>query len=146
MGVDGSEGSYAALAWAIEEAGRRGALLDVVHAWQLPYVAAPVGLIAPPTEPHEYEVAATGLLDSMIDGCLARTEGPRPEVERISVCDHPGHALLETAKGADLLVVGSRGRGGFLGLLLGSVSHQCVTHAGCPVVVVPAPHEHEKEA
>lgn len=67
-------------------------------------------------------------------------------VQPVVVEGPAARALLETARGADLLVVGSRGRGGFLGLLLGSTSHQVVTHASCPVVVVPMPEDAVRQA
>jgi nucleotide-binding universal stress UspA family protein len=60
------------------------------------------------------------------------------KVERVVNFDQPSKVLIDEARSADLLVVGSRGRGGFAGLILGSVSHQCATHASCPVVIVHA--------
>ena len=79
------------------------------------------------------------LLDLMIVA-LSTEELPFP-IDAIAVHGSAASALLKTAKGADLIVVGSRGRGGFAGLLLGSVSQQVVQHAPCPVVVVPPPRD-----
>ena len=81
------------------------------------------------------EVAREGL-DRAVDAALDAAETPSPRVERLVVQGDAARALLDVSSGADLVVVGSRGRGGFTGLLLGSVSQQCATHARCPVVVV----------
>jgi nucleotide-binding universal stress UspA family protein len=134
VGVDGSEASVRALRWAVEEARSRDATLDVVHAWHLP-----------PAGGYPY---LTGYLDlkffeedahRVLEGALARAGvAGAPGVESIVVQDAAGRALVDTAKGADLLVVGSRGRGGFTGLLLGSVSHYVASHAPCPVAIIPA--------
>jgi nucleotide-binding universal stress UspA family protein len=133
VGVDGSETARAALDWALDEARLRNAAVDVVYAWHMLYLHsypdAGVDL-----HPGEFERDARQLLDGIIGG--ADTTGVAA-VEPILVCDGAARALLDTAKGADLLVVGSRGRGGFTGLLLGSVSQQVVHHAACPVVVIP---------
>lgn len=142
VGVDGSEQARNALQWALSEAKLRSATVEAVSAWGPPYEA--------------YELAAGGvgaggLLDvneiekhqqEWLDGEIERIqhEYPEVEIERVTVNDAPSSALLDRAKGADLLVVGSRGRGGFVGLLLGSVSQQLVHHANCPVVVVPTHH------
>ena len=133
VGVDGSEASVRALQWAMKEARLRGATLDVVHAWHLP-----------PAGGYPY---LAGYLDLKVfeedaQRTLARTLGRAgvagaPEVEPIVVQDAPRRALVDTAKGADLLVVGSRGRGGFTGLLLGSVGQYVATHAPCPVAIIP---------
>jgi nucleotide-binding universal stress UspA family protein len=136
VGVDGSDASRRALAWAIDEAARWGAELDVVHAWDVPLVIVP-----PPTsltydvDRHAPERAAQHVLDTCVESAHVPADST-VRIERILVRDRPSPALLEAAKGADLLVVGSRGHGGFTGLLLGSVSSQCLHHAGCPVVVV----------
>jgi len=133
VGVDGSETARAALVWAYDEARRRGATVDVVHAWHVPYVG---GLPYATAELHAdvFEEDARLILDNAVGSADATGI---PAVERVLVHDSPGRALLGVAKGADLLVVGSRGRGGFTGLLLGSVSQQVVHHADCPVVVIP---------
>lgn len=143
VGVDGSEAGRRALSWALEEGRLRHAAVDVVHAWQMPYVHgyAYGGVIG--TQPWEFdqnarkslEQEARAVLDSSLGG--ADTAGVSA-VEPILVCDSAGRALLDSAKDADLLVVGSRGRGGFAGLLLGSVSQMVLHHATCPVVVIPA--------
>jgi nucleotide-binding universal stress UspA family protein len=65
------------------------------------------------------------------------------EIERMAVAGSPAQMVIESAQGADLLVLGSRGRGGFLGLLLGSVSQQCAQHPPCPVVILPPPEQAE---
>jgi nucleotide-binding universal stress UspA family protein len=134
--VDGSAGSSTALRWAIEEAARRGDVVDAVHVWHEPYLSGAGGYAMPIVPLDDLHDAAQVVLDRTVDDVA----GPRPaaQVERILVQGMPASTLLETAKGADLLVVGSRGRGGFAGLLLGSVSQQCAHHAPCPVVIVPA--------
>jgi nucleotide-binding universal stress UspA family protein len=106
-----------------------------VHAWDVPFVVVP-----PPVSPtydrdlDAVERTAKQVLDSCVDGAQPPA-GSAVRVERILVRDRPAAALLEVAKGADLLVVGSHGRGGFADLLLGSVTSRCLHHATCPVVV-----------
>ena len=146
VGVDDSEGARAALRFALEEARLRGASLHVVHAWRFPlYEGMPGAFVieAPlePTPPFDevrraLEVAGERLVDEALrdvagDGELG------VELRRDVVEAAPARALIELAEGADLLVVGSRGRGGFRELLLGSVSAQCAHHAPCPVAIVP---------
>lgn len=133
VGVDGSETARRALRWALDEARLRSAAVDVVHAWQMPYPDGyPVRAVIVPAA--DLEQAARRVLDAAVGG--SDTAGVK-EVEPLLVCDRAAGALLDTAKGADLLVVGSRGRGGFAGLLLGSVSQKVLHHADCPVVIVP---------
>lgn len=135
VGVDGSGAARQALGWALEEARLRHATVDVVHAWRMPYPDGyPIRtLTAPPAV--EVEQEAHRLLDAAVGS--AATEGTR--VEPVLVCDSAARALIDLAKGADMVVVGSRGRGGFAGLLLGSVSQKVLHHATCPVVVIPPP-------
>jgi nucleotide-binding universal stress UspA family protein len=138
VGVDGSDASYGALHWAIAEAARREAQLDVVNAYGFHQYPSPYG----PTvavDPGQLEKSSKSMLEEMVAGAFGRS-GPTAAVELISASLTPAPALLESAKGADLLVVGSRGRGTFRGLMLGSVSQQCVHHAPCPVVVVGCAH------
>jgi nucleotide-binding universal stress UspA family protein len=137
VGFDGSDESHSALRWAVAEAAIWDAELDVVHAWDVPFVIVPPPInVTYATDIDALERSAEALLDAGVEGALVHN-GPGPrQVEKILVRDTATRALLETAKGADLLVVGSRGRGGFSGLLLGSVSNQCVHHAPCPVMVV----------
>jgi nucleotide-binding universal stress UspA family protein len=145
VGIDGSQGGLRALEWALEEARLRQASLHVVHAWIVPLIDAlpePWVVGSPSIGPsdedvHEHlEQAARQILDAAVDA--ARTSGAGAEIVGELVEGRPAGALIESARDADLLVVGSRGRGGFAGLMLGSVSAQCVHHAPCPVVVVPA--------
>jgi nucleotide-binding universal stress UspA family protein len=131
VGVDGSPVAAAALAFALEEARLRQATVDAVTAWHEPYTAASLAPIAP--DPKVFTEAATRLLDE----ALASVDAGGVEVRRLVERGGPAEVLLRVAEGADLLVVGSRGHGGFTGLLLGSVSQQVVHHATCPVVVVP---------
>jgi nucleotide-binding universal stress UspA family protein len=144
IGVDGSPGARRALAWAVDEARLRGCSLRVVHAWMVPLIDAmpePWAIGSPPIGPSDDEVyehlraGAKGVLD----GALGEAKGwaPELEIEGELVEARAAGALIAAARDADLLVVGSRGRGGFGGLLLGSVSAQCVHHASRPVVVVP---------
>ncbi len=137
VGVDGSEGSWAALRWAVDEAGMLGVLLSVVHAWWTPFAVPPGGIGIAPLHPRDFREQSERLLHEMVDGTVTRAERPPPGVELLSVEEPAAPALLHRARGAGVLVVGSRGRGGFAGLLLGSVSQQCMHHATSAIVVVP---------
>jgi nucleotide-binding universal stress UspA family protein len=133
VGIDGSPGSREALRFALEEARLRKATLKVLFAWAIPFSGAvPFGMI--PSMLTEFEAEAGRVLD----GELAEAGATDVSVERVLVEGAAAKALIEAAQGAELLVVGSRGRGGFTGLLLGSVSQQCAHHAPCPIVIVPA--------
>lgn len=134
VGVDGSEGSQRALQWAIEEAGRRDATVEALHAWE-PGLTAGLYSGAVFTEESVQE-AGEKVLDDTI---AAADPAGSTKVERRCVTAQPAAALIEAGKDADLLVVGSRGIGGFYRLLIGSVSSQVAHHAPCPVVVVPTP-------
>ena len=137
-GIDGSEASKIVLRWAIDEAALRGASVTAVHAYlpldatwaSLPEVA--LASIPPETLEHDAQERATAVLDDVLAGIDTDVA-----VTSKVVAGRPADALIEAARDADLLVVGSRGHGGFRGLLLGSVSHQVVTHAIVPTVVVP---------
>ena len=135
VGVDGSSGAQAALRFAIEEARLRKSSLTAVFASFTRFVAdVPSSLL--PELLADFRADAEKLLEEALAGA-GDTTGV--EIERAVVDAPPGSALIEAAEGADLLVLGSRGRGGFKGLLLGSVSQQCAHHAPCPVVIVPRP-------
>ena len=136
VGIDGSELSQFALRWAIDEAHHHGSSVEAVHAWHDVYVGGGIPYGAALMDPKIYIDKAEALLDAVVDA--ADESGLATPVRRTVVQDTPAHALLEAGKGADLIVVGSRGRGGFAGLLLGSVSQQVVHHASCPVVVIPS--------
>jgi nucleotide-binding universal stress UspA family protein len=133
VGVDDSPGARAALMWAYDEAALRHAPLEVVHAWSLPLAE---GWNSEwPADEAWFQGEARKLLDRLIAERMP--DGSGLEISRVPLeCEGPAFGLLERSKSAALLVVGSRGRGGFKGLLLGSVSTQCVHHAECPVVVV----------
>jgi nucleotide-binding universal stress UspA family protein len=134
VGTDGSEHAVTAVRWAADEAVRRDSALEVVHPWLPPYPIGPTDLYRDYEPAHR---AAETLVRSTID--RLRQEVPElVEVRASAPMEHPGPALLDAALGADLLVVGSRGHRGFTGLVLGSVGDRCLTHAPCPVAVVPA--------
>lgn len=139
VGVDGSDHSSIALDFAYGEARRRDARLTVVHAYATPvYWGVPeFGAVVPP-QPHDETVAEA---EAVLERVLA--DAPDDVAIERSVVEGPAASvLLDAAEQADLLIVGSRGHGGFMGLLLGSTSHQVVTHATCPVTVVPV-HTHD---
>jgi nucleotide-binding universal stress UspA family protein len=137
VGIDGSEESRRALQWACKEAALRDAALEVVHAYSAPweYWAVPV----PPVPLTEVESAQRRLLETEVAAVLGDQQQTR--VEHVLINDLPARALIEQGKGADLLVLGTRGKGGFAGVLLGSVSQHVVHHAPCPVVIVPTTHK-----
>ena len=135
VGVDESEGAKAALRFALEEARLRQAKLRVVHAWQFGYIGAPGfegSLPAVGGDLAEFHEAAEAALDETLRGVVADGVAIERRVDQGAAAP----ALIEESRDADLLVVGSRGHGGFAQLLLGSVSQQCAQHAFCPVVIV----------
>jgi nucleotide-binding universal stress UspA family protein len=138
VGVDGSPGARAALRFALREAELRGAGVRAVGAWHLP-VAAYAGGYGPgdPDLGAELQQVALHNLEQALTDAGA-VEIPVETIVREGV---PARVLLDEARDAELLVVGSRGLGGFRGLLLGSVSQQCAHHAPCPLVIVPSARE-----
>jgi nucleotide-binding universal stress UspA family protein len=136
VGVDGSGGSNHALRWAVDEGRRRHARVEAVHAWHYPYLPTPAFVTPPSPDVDKFERAARVVLDGAVDAVAS--EGLPASIERTLSWEDATSALLDASKGADLLVVGSRGRGGFAGLLLGSVSQEVAHHAPCPVVIVPS--------
>jgi nucleotide-binding universal stress UspA family protein len=132
VGVDDSEGARLALDWAYEEACSRRATLDVVHVWSYPYYGALTPSVY--VDARAIESAAQAHLDRLVAPYAGRGI---VEVHSRLVEGPPAATLCAVAEGADLLVVGSRGRGGFKGLLLGSVGQQVAHHARCPVAIVP---------
>ena len=137
VGVDGSTHAQRALAWAVDAACQRGATVDVVHAWHYPPWGPPPHGAPGLTYANfqRFEELSRDVLDHAVEQVDVSGLARRPE--RVLVCGGAARAVLDTAKGADLVVVGARGQGGFSRLLLGSVSHQVATHAECPVVVIP---------
>jgi nucleotide-binding universal stress UspA family protein len=134
-GVDGSEAGNRALAWAAGEARQHGAVLTAVTVW-----SSPAALAGPryASEPWYLESDLSTAMGHVQSAALDTVLGAHPDVkvERVLVQGHPAQHLLEVSAGADLLVVGCRGYGGVVGMLLGSVSQHVTAHATCPVVVV----------
>lgn len=138
VGLDGSEASQAALSWAREEARLRGSPVKAVHVWRYPLMTHVPGLVdAPVFARDELEAEARAMLDRVVAEAEAAGEGD-PPIERIVVEGVAAAELVRQAEGAELVVVGNRGRGGLADLLLGSVAHQVTSHASTPVVVVRA--------
>ena len=136
VGVDGSSSSKAALAWAVRQAERIGGTVEAVTAWHYPVVlGTPTGpaRVLPGTDFAEVAAHVLGQV-------VSETVDPAGPVKVRSIVreGNPARVLLDAAQGADLLVVGSRGHGGFTEALLGSVSQHCVHHAQCPIVIVRA--------
>ncbi len=129
VGVDGSRSSRAALRRAAEEACAHDAVLEIVTAWSFldQVTGAPFDPLYGPDSVREQ-------LEQTVDDELP--DGSRPVIELRPENDLPARALLAAAEGAWLVVVGSRGMGGFKGLLLGSVSGHLAHHAPCPVLIV----------
>ncbi|HEU5362892.1 MAG TPA: universal stress protein [Gaiellaceae bacterium] len=137
VGVDQSEGAKAALRFALEEAKLRRATLRVVHAWQYGYIGATGVEGAYPALGGDIKELRAGAETALAETLRESIpEADTVEIERRVVEGRPAAVLVAESRDADLLVVGSRGHGGFTGLLLGSVSQQCAHHAACPVVIV----------
>jgi nucleotide-binding universal stress UspA family protein len=131
LGIDGSPVSAAALALAFDEASRRKVELVALHAWSDVGVFPVLGM-----DWHERESEGQEVLAERLAGW--QEQYPDVRVKRLLVCDKPARWLLEESKRAQLVVVGSRGRGGFPGMLLGSVSSAVAQSATVPVIVVRA--------
>jgi nucleotide-binding universal stress UspA family protein len=132
VGVDSSDTSLKALRWALAEARLRGASVEMVHAFPRPEL---VGMTMVVTLPSDDELREAS--DQVLAEALEAVGGAGD----VQVTTHvgaggPASVLVEVGEGADLLVIGSRGLGGFRGLLLGSVTQQVIAHAPCPVVVI----------
>jgi nucleotide-binding universal stress UspA family protein len=133
VGIDGSETARRALEWAVQEARIHQASVECVHAWTSQYVDG-YPLVGG-FDSASVQSAARATLDAAVES--VDTDGLSAPVIRTLAFGSGAEGILTAAEDADLVVVGSRGRGGFRGLLLGSVSHQTVHHATCPVVVLP---------
>ena len=132
VGIDASDPSLDALRWALDEARLRGAELELVHAFPRPEM---VGMTMIVTLPSDDELRAAS--EQVLESALERVGGAGDvRVTHRVGTGGPASVLVEAAEGADLLVVGARGLGGFKGLLLGSVTQQVIAHAPCPVVVI----------
>jgi nucleotide-binding universal stress UspA family protein len=136
-GVDGSPPSIDALRWAVHQAELTGGTIDAVIAWEFPMAAGGLGW-APisPIDDTDYQELAAKALSAAVGEV---NPPPGVTVHQVVVAGNPAQVLLDAAKGADLLVVGNRGHGGFAEALIGSVSVRCLHHATCPVVVVRSP-------
>jgi nucleotide-binding universal stress UspA family protein len=136
VGVDGSEAAREALAWALAEGRLRNVPVRAVAAWHVAPLAygAPGFAIADRELFDSFRVAAEQALDETVDALADAAKGVRVEKEVVEGA--APHVLIEAAEDAELLVVGSRGRGEVTGLLLGSVSFQVAHLASCPVVIV----------
>ena len=132
VGVDGSDQSKAAMDWAIEESRRRKGEVPAVTAWSFPYVSDAMGTA------WDYEIFQKDA-QAILEAELERVKDQGVTVTGRIVEGNPASALIDASKDADLVAVGSRGHGGFTGMLLGSVSHQTIHHAHCPVLVIREP-------
>ena len=143
VGVDGSECSRRALSWAMREA--------AWHQFPLTVITVHRASARPATEVYwpmpDYpdgtsldEESVRKAVRELVNKAATEAGEPVPDVTVTVTTGNPAEELVRASRGADMLVVGSHGRGGFASLLLGSVSSQVVHHAACPVVVIRAPH------
>ncbi len=130
VGIDGSAPSLGALSWAAGQADLTGNTLEVVTAWEWP---ASYGWAPPVPNDLDPEIDVRKVLE----GATASVRAAHPDlsIDPRVAHGHPAPILTEASAGADILVVGNRGHGKFVGMLIGSVSEYCVTHALCPVLV-----------
>lgn len=135
VGVDGSEGSTKALRFALDEAQRRSADVKVVGAWHIPPIVYEAGWVPAGVDLEAYPTFSQEALDQALVDAGAEASGVK--VTTVVRKGQAADVLCDEAKGAELLVVGSRGLGGFRGLMLGSVSAQCAHHAPCPLAIIP---------
>ncbi len=143
VGIDGSDDSKHALRWAARQAELTNATLQAVTAWHLPVDFGTAWQI-PATYGRSHDLSqvdfsedANKTLHGAIEEVLG--EAPRISVTPQLVSGHPAQVLIEASREAGLLVVGASGHGGFVGMLIGSVTQHCVSHSVCPVVVIRRP-------
>lgn len=156
VGVDGSSESIRALRLAVEEGQLRNADVEAVYVFEPPraslseeLIARPYGVSVamgsispdapahhPPTKNEEAHDRAMAHLRQLVTEGLADMAAPAPELSVIAA-DHPAEGLIGESRTADLLVIGTRGLGGFSGMLLGSVAHQIIQHTKCPMLIIP---------
>ena len=142
VGVDGSAGARAALRFALQDAARRDVPVEAVIAYTPPEAWMDFDGLG--TFQHDKaEAAAVEQAQAVIAEELRELPEPHPVVHVTAVLGSAADALIRESAGAELLVVGSRGHGGFSSMLLGSTSMQCVQHAPCPVTVVHSPESHD---
>jgi nucleotide-binding universal stress UspA family protein len=132
VGIDGSDASLDALRWALAEARRRGDRVEVLHCWHIPYYGDVSGMM--PIPGGVMEEASEAIVAEALATVAADAEGVA--LSGRTVQGSAARALIDASATADLVVVGRRGHGGFVGLLMGSVATQVAGHAACPVVVV----------
>jgi nucleotide-binding universal stress UspA family protein len=132
VGIDGSQDSLNAYRWALDEARRRNAEVTAVFAWELPMIGVPGAF-----DRDEIEAKGKAFLNAQLDDQENRSEIP---VHRVVAQGDPSMSLIEACRQMDatMLVLGSRGRGGLGGLLLGSVGQECASQAPCPVLICRA--------
>jgi nucleotide-binding universal stress UspA family protein len=135
-GIDGSDSSKEALRWAVDEARLRRADVIAVHAWQVPPPVPSLGG-APGLEMVDITPQLKESAEKLAQAVVAEVVGDAADVnvQPVAVEGPAANVLIDAAEGADVLVVGSRGHGGFVSLLLGSVSQQVAAHAPCPVLI-----------
>ena len=143
VGVDHSTGARAALLFALQDATRRGVPVEVVSAYRPPDYWMDFYAIAT-YQPDQLRTAAAERAEQFVAEVVGEGPQPPPEVRVRTVMGTAADVLIHESHGADLLVVGSRGHGGFTSMLLGSVSMQCAMHASCPVTVVHSPEAHRE--
>ena len=129
VGIDGSPSSLEAMEFAAQEATLRGTSLQVIMTWDWP--------LAYPRTPMLHEADPVPDARKEFEAAVASVKATHPDLTIVTVFEHghPVPTLVDASKGADLLVVGSRGHGEFIGMLLGSVSQHCAAHAHCPVLI-----------
>jgi nucleotide-binding universal stress UspA family protein len=142
VGIDGSPGSRAALEFALDEAARRQARLRVVAAARMPeHWATAYGMPQPPA-PSQIIADVKAEAQRMVDAVIGGRPQSGVSITVEAQAGAPGDVLAQASQGADLLVIGHRGRGRVVSALIGSVGLDCMLHATCPVTVVPATQAH----
>lgn len=134
VGVDGSDHSLHALRWAAQEARLRAVPLSAVATFSIGFLSTGYEIALP--DPSDMAAASQTMLDAAVDTVRETGDLDGVEIDTKVLEGHPGERLIAMSQDADMVVVGSRGRGGFVGALMGSVTTHVVNHATCPVVVV----------
>ena len=137
VGVEGSGYARAALIWALEEAHHRGAVIEVVICYSPTYVPAAPDLGYVPLDSFDLAAEVEKMQGEVIESAIEASDfSDEVEIRRVLQKGRPADTLMTAAEGATMLVVGNRGRGGFAGLRLGSVSQAIAHHSPCPLVIV----------